>query len=158
QQIAENRLLPPRAELYFRDEWESAGKDEDRVWRIQLDVMTGPNTGYGFSIRKQKLDRRVALSLAPGYSWLLDPRPLAIPSGWTSACVVMVEKSNGDLVVTAGLPRHKGLQDAHVVAFDAQGGRHVFDREPRWGGTTAEFGMYRFRLKSPAAENVSFIG
>ena len=161
QQIAETRLLPPGAELYFRDEWEHADKQdryEHRVWRIQLDVMTGKNTGYGFPISEQKIDRRMALVAAPGYSWLLDPRPVTIPAGWTGPCVVMVDKANNELVVTAGLSRQKGLQDVHVVAFDAQGKRHVLDREPRWGGATSEFAMYRFRLASLSADDASFIG
>ena len=42
------------------------------------------------------------LAPAPGYSWLLNPMPLAIPAGWTAACVVMVESNDNDgLVVTA---------------------------------------------------------
>jgi len=73
----------------------------------------------------------------------------------------MVDKANdGSLLITMGLPRMKGLQDVHVVAFDASGKRHVLAREPRWGGTTGDFAMYRFRLdpSSLAAEDASFVG
>ncbi|HEY7331192.1 MAG TPA: hypothetical protein VH592_26390, partial [Gemmataceae bacterium] len=97
QRIADSKILPPGASLSFQDHWKHPGgtdKYEYRIWRIQLDVMTGKNTGYGFVIREeQRLDHRIALLPAPGYSWLERPLP-AKPRGgyWGGLFVVAFEE------------------------------------------------------------------
>jgi RNA polymerase sigma factor (sigma-70 family) len=165
QQIAESKALPTGARLYFRDEWKHPGgqdKFEYRVWRIQLDVMTGKDTGYGFVIREQRLDRRIALLAAPGYSWLEKPSPIVtLPTGWFASRVIMIEKGDNEaLTVTVGLPTQKGINDIRIVAFDVDGKRHVLRQVRPWGGVTSQFAMFRYRLdpKELPAEKVGFVG
>lgn len=148
--VAESKSLPPGAALSVRDDWVHPGgedKYEYRVWRVQLDVMTGKDTGYGFVVREQRLDRRVALLPAAGYEWLDAPRPVTLPAGWSNTRVVMVEEDrDGALVITAAWPVRKDVYDVRVVAFDADGNRHLPTRRNRWGGSTPELHLYQFRL------------
>jgi thiol-disulfide isomerase/thioredoxin len=164
EQIAESKILPPGARLEFQDDWMHPGgpdKYEYRVWRIMLSVMTGKNPGYGFVIRQQQLDRRIALLAAPKYSWLVDPRPAKPAFNLISSCVLRVEEGqDGALEITAGWAIRKEIHDVRVVVFDAEGNRHLPAREPKWGGTTSEFVMARFRLdpKTRPAEQVGYVG
>jgi hypothetical protein len=139
QQIADSKTLPPRARLYFRDEWNCPGdndKYEYRVWRIQLDVMTGKNTGYGFGIREERLDRRIALLPAPGYSWLEGPLPANSSGGYSTGLVVVAFEDDKDaaFLITVAWSK-KRVHDMRVVAFDSDGNRYLPARQ-RWGAPT----------------------
>jgi thiol-disulfide isomerase/thioredoxin len=124
--------------------------------------MTSKNTGYSFVIREQQLDRRIALLAAPAYSWLENPKPVT-PTllGWTSTCVVRIDEGKGGAFeITAGWAIRAGIHDIRVVVFDAEGNRHLPDRDRRWGGETSEFAMCRFRLdpKKLLPEQVAWVG
>jgi thiol-disulfide isomerase/thioredoxin len=163
RQIADSRALPPGARLSFHDEWRHpGGKDsyEYRIWRIQLDVLTGKNTGYSFVVREQRLDRRTALLPAPGYSWLEGPLP-ASPRGSYSCRLLIVtfEDDQDAALLTTVAWTTRGVHDMRVVAFDNGGNRYLPARQ-RWGGANSDLAMLRFRLdprKLPAAQ-VAYVG
>lgn len=159
----DSKTLPPRARLYFRDEWEHPGgkdKYDYRVWRIQLDVMTGKNTGYSFVIRKERLDRRTALLPAPGYSWLPCPWPAKLRGGFFTADVIVTFEQDKDaaFLITVAWST-KTTREVRAIAFDSGGNRYLLTRQI-WGGATPDFVMSRFRLapeKLPAAK-VKYVG
>jgi RNA polymerase sigma factor (sigma-70 family) len=162
QQIVDSKALPPGASLYFRDEWVHPGGEdryEYRVWRIQLDVMTDKNTGYGFVVREERLDRRIALLAAPGYSWLEGPWP-ASPRGTYSCRLVLALEDDRDAALLITLAStNKGVHDMRVVAFDDDGNRYLPARQ-RWGGASSDLTMLRFRLdpKKLLAAKVEYVG
>jgi thiol-disulfide isomerase/thioredoxin len=123
--------------------------------------MTSKTNGYGFWVRQQRLDRRVALLTDPGYSWLDGPLPARLPMSWIASRVVVAEKDKGEaLVVTVAWPQHPGLSEIRVVAFDEEGNRYIPTRTRGWGGSTEELAMYQFRLdpeRLPAAK-VRYVG
>ena len=140
EKIAESKALPPVARLWVRDEWMHPGgqdKYEYRVWRVELNVMTvnvmtSLDAVYRFVIREQRLDRRIALLAAAGYSWLQEPRPVSFSgdSGGGSRIVMFDEGRDGALLVTVVEQERerKRNQTVRVVAFDADGNRHLADR------------------------------
>jgi RNA polymerase sigma factor (sigma-70 family) len=168
QQIADSKVLPPGARLDFLDQWgldqlgHSGGKDkyEYRVWGIQLNVMTGKNTGYGFRVREERLDHRIALLPAPGYSWLEGLWPASPRGGYSAGRLVVAFEDDKDaaLLITVALTT-KGIHDTRVVAFDKDGKRYLPVRQG-WGGAASDLVMLRFRLdpkKLPAAQ-VEYVG
>jgi thiol-disulfide isomerase/thioredoxin len=162
QQVAASKALPPRARLYFRDEWEhpgDEGKYEYRVWRIQLDVMTGKNTGYGFRIREERLDRRIALPPAAGYSWLERPLPANPRGGYSTGLVVVAFEDDRDAFLITVAWSNKRVHDLRVVAFDSGGNRYLPGGQ-RWGGANSDLAMLRFRLdpKQLPAAKVAYVG
>lgn len=137
------------------------GKDkyEYRVWRIQLDVMTGKNTGYRFIVREERLDRRIALLPAPGYSWLQGPFPASPRGGYSGRLVVAFEDDkDAAFLITVAL-NTKGVHDMRVVAFDKDGNRYLPARQG-WGGAASGLAMLRFRLdpKKLLAAQVEYVG
>lgn len=61
QAIADTRKLPAGAALEFITRcWGRNDPYEFDVWWINLEIMTGPDTGYGFRIRHQMLRSRPA--------------------------------------------------------------------------------------------------
>ena len=148
QGIAERKSLPLDAGLRFECNWyndDDREKYEYRVWRIVLDVMISTNTGYTLLIRDQKLDRRVALRPAPGYSWIEGPWPVKPePWGVLGRIVLSVERDKVEaLVASVAWPNNLGTEDLHAVAFDAEGNRHTLLPD-RWGGVAAEVSLRRF--------------
>jgi thiol-disulfide isomerase/thioredoxin len=162
QRIAGSKALPPGSRLSTGDEWRRPGgkdKYEYRVWRVQLDVMTGKDTGYSFVVREERLDRRIALLPAEGYSWV--EAPFRVSPGYSRLLVIAVEDDkDGALLVTVAWPHKTAFHDLRVVAFDGDGNRHLPARQPRWGGTTPDLAMFRFRLdpKQLPASRVEYIG
>jgi hypothetical protein len=73
QRIADSRLLPTGASLRSCVQRQLEGNYERQEWWIDLIVMTGEGSGYGFRIREQELLHRLALTASPGYSWIVDP-------------------------------------------------------------------------------------
>lgn len=55
QKIAETKQLPKDATLSFTTRWTGYRAYDFNVWWVDLEVMTGPNSGYGFRIRDQKI-------------------------------------------------------------------------------------------------------
>ncbi len=141
QEIAETKVLPPRAQLRFTLQWwHQSGEYEDEVWRIDLDVMTSETSGYGFRVRNQTLKRRVALPPSPGYSWIVNPysvtpapstptRPMAYNTG--DIMFVIDEARDGSLLATASwVPEWIDGEghDMRAVAFDESANRYLLDR------------------------------
>jgi hypothetical protein len=55
QTIADTKKLPEGAALRFTTKWSGFNNHEFDVWWVDLDIKTGPKTGYTFRIRDQKL-------------------------------------------------------------------------------------------------------
>jgi hypothetical protein len=55
QTIADTKKLPEGATLTFTTKWSGFNKHEFDVWWVDLNIKTGPDTGYTFRIRDQKL-------------------------------------------------------------------------------------------------------
>jgi thiol-disulfide isomerase/thioredoxin len=163
QAIAGSKVLPPGARLYFHDQWQHSGerdKYEYRVWRIQLDVMTGKDTGYTFGVREVRLDRRIALLPAPGYSWLDSPQPASPRGSYSSRLLVFAVNDDRDAALQITLAWTKReVYDLRAVAFDKDGNRYLPVRQG-WGGTNADLAMLRFRLdpRKLPADQVAYVG
>jgi hypothetical protein len=56
EKIASTKMLPARATITFTTRWEGYNGYNFDVWWIDLSVMTGETTGYGFRIRDRKID------------------------------------------------------------------------------------------------------
>ncbi|HEV3138359.1 MAG TPA: hypothetical protein VGZ26_10655, partial [Pirellulales bacterium] len=158
--IAESKILPPHAQLYFRDEWrqfDESDKDEYRIWWIMLDAMTGKNKGYSFRIRNQKLESRMALKPSPGYRWIMGPLALEETEGmtgqWDNTFAISVDDDKSGALV-AHVARSNGVQDVRVAAFDREGKR--YDLRRRQMGLL----MDRFRLDTAELprSKVQFLG
>ncbi len=162
QEIAETKTLPPGAKLGWHTQWvrpDETDKFEHYVWffRLDLELKIGKYLGHGFLVRKDWHRLWSQPAPAPGYTWQEGPIPVTRGrAGQYSDNVVSVETGkDGALVVAAGWSHRKGAHDVRVVAFDAEGNRHLPARDLRWGGATPEFAMVRFRLdpaKLPAQE------
>jgi hypothetical protein len=63
QEIAKSGELPIRSELTFTTRWGYNGHDFD-VWWVDLLIMTGEKTGYGFRIRDQKIGSQPTVAVA----------------------------------------------------------------------------------------------
>ena len=55
QTIADTRMLPEGATLRFTTGWSGFNGHDFDVWWVDLNIKTGPNTGYTFRLRDQKL-------------------------------------------------------------------------------------------------------
>jgi len=154
REIADARVLPPGATLRFSSFWhQDAEQDEYEflVWWIDLDVMTGENTGYTFRIRDATLDRRPALMPSPGYSWAVDPY-VAVPvqsvldSGWSAGGIVfsISEDREGALTIIAAWLLRDDMHGLRVIAFDEERNRYVLAE--RSIGLHENLLMKRFRL------------
>jgi thiol-disulfide isomerase/thioredoxin len=167
EKIAASKALPPGARLWVRDEWRPAdGKDkyEYRVWRIELNVMNGKDVRYSFAVREQRLDRRIALLADSGYSWVQEPRPVRLSGGYSGSSgrtniMMLDELKDGSLLVTLVEQQSEVRpQKVRLVAFDADGTRHLFDR---WGGSSMPgimVGRFRLNPKILSAEKVRNMG
>ena len=153
--IAETKMLQPGIKGFQRmDQWfvdHTDGKYENRIWRIDLDVRTGKNTGYTFPIRELRLGRRVALPATPGYSWAVEPHPDLGPAGYSwGGCVFYVgEDGDGALVIVVSRIGESLLPDLRVVAFDDDARRYELKRRGVGAHTDrsgASMVMQRFRL------------
>ncbi len=158
--IAESKILPPHAQLYFWEDWrqdDESDKDEYRIWGITLDAMIGKNKGDGFRIRNQKLESRMALKPSPGYRWISGPYALKEREGMTGffdnkIAVSVDDDKTGALVVHVG--QSNEVHDLRAAAFDREGKR--YDLRRRQVGPL----MDRFRL-DPAElprSKVQFLG
>jgi len=164
QRIAKTQRLPADARLYFDCHWYSDNdqdKYEYRTWRIALDVMVGTNAGCSLLIRDQKLDRRLALRPALGYSWIEHPR-LMDSGEWALSrrIVLVVERDEEEaLVATVAYSQSLGIEDLHAVTFDEEGRRYTL--AARWGdGAVDNIILRRFRLDPGVlrAADVRFLG
>jgi RNA polymerase sigma factor (sigma-70 family) len=148
QQIADSKMVPPGALLSIDPQWrhpDGNDKYEYRIWRIDLAVMTGKNTGYSFTVREQRLDRRIALLPSPGCKWLEDPLPANPPTCYITGRFVVafdVDQESALGISVAWNP--KTARALRVVVFDKDGNR--YDCAPQRGGATADVAMRRFRL------------
>jgi thiol-disulfide isomerase/thioredoxin len=156
QQIADAKVLPPGARLDILDQWRDLGENdkyEYRIWRIQLDVMTGNNTGYTFVVREERLDRRNALLPAPGYSWLQRPLPAHVIEPSPLFVLAFEDDKDAALLITVAWTK-KGVHELRPVAFDNDGNRYLPARQG-WGSANSDLALLRFRLdpkKLPAAQ------
>jgi len=170
QKIVETRILPPRSKLEFRDWWRDPIKSdpstddkfEHRYWEVFLHVMTAEKRGIGLPIRKQELDKRIALRPEPGYSFVVRPfSPHTRGNYFGGEEVLITDKHpNGGFLITVGLTKrlldgaegnYRGRgpirqpNDVHAVAFDAEGKRYPL-KWHRGAGATHQFWMMRFML------------
>jgi thiol-disulfide isomerase/thioredoxin len=162
KRIANSKALPPRARLGFLDQWglgqrpDTNDKYEYRVCYITLDVMTGKGTGYSFGVRHERLDRRIALRPAPGYSWLVGPVPASPRGSYQSRLLVFALDDDKEtaLLITVAYTKKGGVHDLRAVAFDKDGNRYLMAHQRGWGNGNSELALLRFRLnpkKLPAA-------
>ena len=132
QEIIDTGSLPARAALRFNVQWRHSESDEDvesREFWINLVVMTGEKTGYGFRVRKQRLDERQYLPLAPGFSWVLPPRPARPSAGNSNGVLYLIENdAERALRVVASTLLGKEMHDLRGVAFDRDGTRYDLTR------------------------------
>ena len=132
--IARTKMLPPSTQGFrIFDQWCVDRKDnkyEDRTWRIDLDVMTGRDTGYTFPVRELKLGRRMALLATPGYSWIVEPHANLGPAGYSwGGCVFYVDRDkDGALTVVVSRVGEGKLPALQVIAFDDHARRYEFTR------------------------------
>jgi hypothetical protein len=150
QEIADSGVLPPKAKLGFHRQWYRFDEQDEYdylVWWIDLEVMTGERTGYGFRIRDERLGRRYSRAPSPGYSWIIGPiSAQKLPtSRWASAILILEKDKEGALIVTAAWPHQREMRDHRVVALGEKTDRYVLARR-FGGGATPTFGMQRFRL------------
>jgi thiol-disulfide isomerase/thioredoxin len=168
EKIAESKALPTGAKLWVRDEWKHPGgedKYEYRVWRVELNVMTGKDAVYSFVVREQRLDRRVALLAAPRFSWLQEPLPIRLSGGYSGSnsknrIIMLDEVKDGALLVTVveQQSEEKRSQEVRFVAFDADGTRYLADRAGGSAMSGIMVGRYRLNPKTLLAEKVRYLG
>jgi len=160
EEIARTKMLAPTATLSIQVQWRHAeleSKVEVRELWVDLSVMTGENTGYGFRVRRQPLDERTYLELSRGYSWKVHPLP-AKPSDRNASGVVftILDDPNHPFHALASTLITSHTLDLRGVVFDSLGNRYELDKDRV--GRHANMVMLRFQLDQQPASDIQFFG
>ncbi|MBN2024500.1 MAG: M56 family metallopeptidase [Pirellulales bacterium] len=167
--IAETKIIPARARLEIHKQWFDCGDSEyenEELW-IDLVTKTGDTTGYGLRVRKEQLDRRIAIRPSTGYSWLVEPYWYSPPyrgnnsAGGINFSFEVDEK--GALSITAfwtteSMGVMRAASDLRFVAFDENRNRYFFTERPISSGPNLALSRYRLSSIALPAEKVRYFG
>jgi peroxiredoxin len=162
--ILKTRILPPHSVLTFSDRWISLNEKigrERRIWRIEMDMMTGKNQGASFLVREQELDMRRSLKPRPGFHWIQEPRQRDQSGRWVSWFDNRLKVSfgpKGEALVVNITRSTDEIYSLHVIAFDENWIR--YDLDCRATGADDGFVAEAFRL-DPAClrpQDITYVG